>query len=198
MAARNPKARCLDRCLTLESIGQRRFTDARLPRHEHNLALAPQRFPKAIAQRAQLSFSSDQFASSRLCWDSRWNSGAVAHSSDKPVSTPMQSLNKKRRLRPVAQRFSEIENEFFDGLRLDVSIWPDRIEQLIVRHEASGALHQMAQHCEGLGRQQDALVGALIGMVPKTLVYGVEPEWRKLFHNHALARGFSSPASPIR
>jgi hypothetical protein len=30
----------------------------------------------------------------------------------------------------------------FLGLRLDVSIWPYRIEQLIMRHQPSGALDQ--------------------------------------------------------
>jgi len=69
-AARNAKARHGPR-LALEGVGQRGFADARLPRDEHDLPLAPQRFPKAIAQLAQLSFSSNQFASCRLCWNSR-------------------------------------------------------------------------------------------------------------------------------
>src|SRR5208337_4207423 len=55
-----------------------------------------------------------------------------------------------------------------------------------MRHQTSGLLHQMVQHCERLGRQQDALVGALRPAAPQTLVNGVEPEWRELFHNRAL------------
>ena len=82
----------------------------------------------------------------------------------------MQSLDKEGLLRPVAQRASEIENELFYGLRLDVSVWPHRIEQLVMRHQTSGVLHQMAHHCEGLGRQQDALVVAFISVAPQTLI----------------------------
>src|ERR1700722_1867717 len=98
----------------------------------------------------------------------------------------MHSLDEERILRSVPECSSEIEDELFDGLRLDVSTWPHSIEQLVMRHQLSGVLHQIAQNRERLGRQQDALVGALIPAAPKTLVDCVEPERRKLLHNHAL------------
>jgi len=67
--------------------------------------------------------------------------GVFAHGSDKPVPTPIQSLNKRGLLArsPSTPLRSTLK---FLGLRLDVSIWPYRIEQLIMRHQPSGALDQ--------------------------------------------------------
>lgn len=95
----------------------------------------------------------------------------------------MQSLDKEGLARPVAQRASEIEDELFYSLRLDMSVWPHRVEQLVMRHQLTGVLHQMAQNRERLGRQQDALLISFRPAAPQTLVDGVEPEWRKLLHN---------------
>ena len=123
---------------------------------------------------------------------------ALDDDSEKPVPAPMHSLDKERILRSVPERSSEIEDELLYGLRLDVGTWPDGIEQLVMRHQLSGVLHQIAQNRERLGRQEDALVVALIPVAPKTLVDGVEPERRKLLHNRTLATDFSSPVSPSR
>ena len=132
------------------------------PGNEHNLSLATQRLRKAIAQLAQRILSPHESALGRYCWNGGHRPGALAHGSDKPIPTPVQSLDKQRLLRRVLQRTSDFEDALLYGLRLDMSAWPHCIEQFIMRHEASGVLHQMAQDRKRLGRQQDALIISLI------------------------------------
>jgi hypothetical protein len=79
----------------------------------------------------------------------------------------------------------------------DMSFWPHRIEQLVMRHQLSSVLHQIAQNRERLGRQQDALIAAFIPMAPQTLINEIQPEWRKLLHNRAeVAFYFRTSSTP--
>src|SRR2546425_9138452 len=112
--------------------------------------------------------------------------GAVADRGDKPVPTPGQRLNKPRRLRTVPKHAADLEDTTFQDLRLDVRLGPHRLEELLLRHQPSGMLHQIAQDSKRLGRQQQTLGLGGLPEAPKTLVDGVQPEWGKVLHDRLL------------
>jgi hypothetical protein len=68
---------------------------------------------------------------------------------------------------------------------LDEGVGPHRLQELILGHQAAGALHQITQDGECFGGQHDALVVRGIPAAPKALIFGVQPEWRKLLHDRS-------------
>ena len=61
-------------------------------------------------------------------------------------------------------------------LGLNVRLRPERIEKLALRDWAAGALDQVMEHAEGLGREGYALAVARIMAMPQALVGGIEGE----------------------
>ena len=134
------------------------------------------------AQRLQRARASHQGA---VCWGHRGGGRrrrSVVDRGDEAVPAPGQRLNKPRGLRPVPERAADLEDAAFQDLRLDVRLGPHRRKELLLRHQLSGMLHQIAQDGKRLGRQQHALVVGCLPAAPETLIAGVQPEWGKVLH----------------
>src|SRR6266850_3790119 len=106
---------------------------------------------------------------------------ALPDGGDEPVPSPGQRLDEQGFPRVVPQHRSNGGDVALQHLRLNVRLRPQRLEELIVRHQAPGVLDEIPQHGKSLGCEKNALFSQAI-TTPEALVDGVEPEWRKLSH----------------
>src|SRR6266581_282154 len=100
---------------------------------------------------------------------------------DEPVPSPGLRLDEDGLPRVVPQHRPNGGDVALQHLRLNIGLWPQRLEELIVGHQSPGVLDEIPQHGKSLGCQKNALLSQAI-TTPEALVDGVEPEWRKLSH----------------
>src|SRR5260370_27801803 len=107
---------------------------------------------------------------------------AFADPGNEPVAALGHGFDEKRVLRTVPEGAAHLEDVSLDGLRFDNATGPDRFEQLLVRHQLPGVLHEIPEDGKRFGGQQNTLFTSRIAGTPETLVKGVEPEWREFHH----------------
>jgi hypothetical protein len=183
---RDAHVRHVRRRLLQEGVDQGGFPKARLPGEQDDLSLVAQRLMQAIPQRPEHALSAHQATGGGLHRLDRMGRGAVTDRGDKPVPTPGQGLNKPRGLRTIPERAADLEDAAFQDLRLDVRLGPRRLKELLLRHQPSSMLHQIAQDGKRFGRQQQTLGLGGLPEAPQTLVDGVQPEWGKVLHDRLL------------
>ncbi len=183
LSARNAQGKCSCRELAPEFIDQRGLADACFTGDEDDLPLAPRRVLQAVVQLIERWVASHQAASRRNLGRGRARDGAFADRGNEPVTAFGHGLDEKRILRMVPEGTAHLEDVSLDGLRFDNAAGPDRVEQLLVRHQLPGVLHEIHEDGERFGGQQNALFAARIAGAPETLVMGVEPEWSELLHS---------------
>ena len=100
---------------------------------------------------------------------------------DEAVPSPGQRLDEHGLPGVVPQNPSNGGDVALQNLRLNVSLRPERLEELSVGHQSPGVLDEIPQNGKGLGCQKNALFGRAI-TTPEALVDGVEPERWELSH----------------
>ena len=77
----------------------------------------------------------------------------------------------------VAQNLSEFKYVGSQDLWLHVCLWPERIQQLIMRNQAARIFNEVAQNREGLTGKGDLHI-----LVPEALVKSVQRKRLELLH----------------
>src|SRR5262249_48215377 len=101
---------------------------------------------------------------------------------DEAVSTPRQRLDEDGLPRVIAQHSSNLEDVTLQNPRLNVSLGPQRLQQLSLRHQSSSPLYEEPKNRKRLRRQEDTFVDARVPRAPKALVIGVESKGGKALH----------------
>src|SRR6202011_143430 len=121
--------------LPAEFLDQGRLADTRLPGDKHDLALAARGALPSLVQLLERSGPPDQCARGPSCgYDRAWGD-RFGDRSDKPISALGHRLDKAGFLRAVPARAARAQDVFPPRLRLDYTIGPHRLEQLIVHHQ---------------------------------------------------------------
>src|SRR4029078_1587329 len=92
----------------------------------------------------------------------------ISNHSYEPIAALGDGFHKSGLIRPITQRFPDLQDVFIDQLRIDICFRPEGIEQFVARYEAAGMLHQISKDIEGLRRKRDGVL-----RIPETLVSGV-------------------------
>ena len=122
---------------------------------------------------------------------------------DEAISAPMRGLDVARPLRIVVERATDLANADLECGVADEHVGPDRVEQLLFRHQAPGVLHEVLQHVVGARRERHDLP-----VTPELRAGAVERarseceapvgrgRWQRLRHGHRRRRFLE--ASTIR
>src|SRR5262249_60270507 len=113
-----------------------------------------------------------------------WESGRtlVAYRSDKLVSPSGKGLNIYRLFGVVAKSLADSANILLYDFWIHVSLGPDGLKNLVLRDETFCVFHEIAEYVKSLGSERYTLL-----RTPKTVVHGIEPEWRGNLHFKFLA-----------
>jgi hypothetical protein len=170
----------LARCPIDEGVGHRGLANAGLSGDEHDLPFTVQHPSEPLVKLAEQAIASyeDLGASRRRSGPRR---RALRDGGDEPVPSSGQRLDERGLSRVVPENGSNLGDVALQNLRLNVRLWPEGFEDLVVGHESPGVLDEIPQHGKGLGCEKNALLGRAI-TTPEALVDGIEPERRKLSH----------------
>ena len=148
-------------------VEQRRLADARLAGNEDDLSFAGRGLLQCAVQLLQASRPPNPPLRAR---DSRRGRGVLVartsgvgrrhhgHGRDQPVAAPDHRLDISGRMPVVIEDRSKRVDRNAQARLAHMQIGPDRIEQLVLRHQFSGAVEQTAQQFEGFRCQIDAFV----------------------------------------
>src|ERR1700719_996424 len=80
----------------------------------------------------------------------------VAHCSDELVSALAKVLNEFWLVVPIAQHLADSQAVFLNEFRIDISLRPQRFQNLILSYEPPRVFHQLTQHSASLRRERHA------------------------------------------
>jgi hypothetical protein len=180
LAPRDANIGRLGRCPIDERVGDRRLADAGFSGDENDLPFTVQHPSEPLVKLAEQAIApyEDLGASRRRSGPRR---RALRDGGDEPVPPSGQRLDEHGLSRVVPENGSNLGDVALQNLRLNVRLWPEGFEDLVVGHESPGVLDEILQHGKGLGCDKNALLGRAI-TTPEALVDGIEPERRKLSH----------------
>src|SRR5262249_22299906 len=101
----------------------------------------------------------------------------LGHRSHELIPTPWKCLDERRPVRSIAEDLPDFQDVLLDDFRIDVSVRPEGLQDLLVCYQAIRVLDQIAEHVERLRRQRHTLVAA-----PQTLVDRVKTKRVEVLH----------------
>jgi len=162
----------------LKHVHERGLADPSLAGDEDHLPTPAQRTLEGSFECCQRRFAPDHLVASIDGHGGRCDGNAlVDHLSDELVSAPGESLDEDRLVVAVLQDLADPQDVFLDDFLVDVSSRPQRLENLLLRHEPPRVLDQVAQHVECLRCDRHSLLAA-----PQTLIQGVEAKGVESLH----------------
>src|ERR1700722_1598774 len=162
--------------LAAEQVDQRGFSNACLPGDEDHLPLALGGMPQQYAE--PLEFLPPSYDAPRLR-PRRVHRvpAAILDLRQKPIAAPRNSSDKSGGLYAVSQPLAQLDHISAQHLWLHIRLWPQFVQQLIVRHQPLGVFDKITQHGKRLRSQADPRA-----ILPQAFVPGVELKAAKFLH----------------
>jgi hypothetical protein len=165
-----------------ELFDQRRLTDPRLTADEHcarstrgHLLIDYQKFPHRLSAPCE-DPKVEGCLGLRVWWSE------PGHLPDEAVASTPLGFDELRAGAVVSERGSDSENVGLQDFRLDVDVWPQGRQQLIVGYQSASVFDQIAEDVESLGGEIEAFVRARAAIAPQAQIVQVDPKRRHLHH----------------
>jgi len=140
------------------------LANAGLSRNKYDAAFRTKRHIEQAAQHREFRVAPGEPASCRC--------GVLRRRRQEPVAAPMFRADVLGVIRVIAQRFADLFYISLEHAFLNEGVYPNGVQQFLLRDEAAGFAGEMAQDGESLGRQLDLAAVTLQGLIVE-----IEPEW---------------------
>jgi len=144
--------------VTQHRVDQRRLADSGFAGDEPDLPASARRHAQPFGDLRALAGTTHErsIAARRVLGDGRRDAlrGERAGLGDEPVAATRYGLDEARRGALVAERRAELADGEPDDVLRDRDVSPDRVEELLLRHQLAWSLHEMLEDGEGLRPQR--------------------------------------------